>query len=196
MATRLKGRADEEAAADARAERLLPGRDHTIEPAPFDRQRIAGIAPEIRIEDARRAREQLTRIQSVPFLGDPLAQLIGAQQEQPRLLDFALKLAGVGRELLALVGDVLAFRRRVFRGRGSELLQPLRGFVGARLDLVELVAEFCRQLADLLAQLGELFGRYGLVLDRGFGLVERGLDVVERWRRRGRGGLGLLLRKP
>jgi hypothetical protein len=61
------------------ADRRLPRCDQSVEPSPFDGQRVGGIKPKSWIKDALRSSKQLTRIQNVPFFGHALTQLLGSQ---------------------------------------------------------------------------------------------------------------------
>jgi hypothetical protein len=138
------------------------------------------VRPEQRIERARRAREQLAGIERMALLRDTLAQLIDSHREYARLFQLAVELAEAGRELLALVGDLLGFRRGILGRRGPELLEALLGLARARLEVVDLLAQSVGRRVELLAQLDERLLRDVVAAGRLLDLVERRLDLLER----------------
>jgi hypothetical protein len=115
------------------------------------------------------------------LLRDAFAQLADPHREHARLFQLAIELAEARRELLALVGDLLGFRRGVLGRRGAELLEALLGLARARLEVVDLVAQGVGRRVELLAQLDERLLRDVVAAGRLLDLVERRLDLFERW---------------
>ena len=109
-----------------------------------------------------------------------LAQLIDPHREHAGLFQGTVQLAEAGRELLALVGDLLRFRRSILCRRGAELLQALLGLVHPRLEVVDLAAQVVRRRVELLPQLDERLLRDVVAADRLLDLVQRRLDLFER----------------
>src|SRR6478672_3956054 len=114
------------------------------------------------------------------FLRNALAQLVDPEREDLRLFQFTVHLAELLCQLLALIGNVGVFRRRIFGGRRTELLHALLHLAHAGLEFIDICAKGIRRDVERLSETGERFSGGVLAVDGRFDRVERGLDRLER----------------
>src|SRR5262249_1251142 len=156
---------------------------HAWSTAPqLDREGAQGILPEEGIEHAWTARKQLSGVQRMAFLRHALAQLVDPEREHLRLLQFTVHFAELLRQLLALIGNVGIFRRRILGRRRTELLEALLHLAHAGLEFVDFCAKRIRRNGERLSETGERFSGGILAVDGRFDRVERGFDRLERRR--------------
>src|SRR5215216_6170921 len=114
-----------------------PGFDQIAEAAKFPRSRVGHVPPKGELERARGPFEQALGEGGTAAIGNPIAELVGAQRQQPNLLQGRVELAtGLG-QALAFGRNGGIFLRRAGLGSIAELLQPRIAVGKLRLDRLD-----------------------------------------------------------